>query len=77
MCLCSQKYIWDSNEENIIDWGSWGKCNHCKKQHEFCLNYNSESSFSLWADMMEKNLEWNKQQNLDDENQKTIHNIKF
>ena len=57
MCLCNQKYIWDSDEKDIIDWGSWEKCNHCKKQHEFCLNYNSENNFSLWADMMEKNLE--------------------
>ena len=27
--------------------------------------------------MMEKNLKWNKQQDLDDENQKTTHNIEF
>ena len=27
--------------------------------------------------MMEKNLKWNKQQNLDDKNQKTTHNIEF
>ena len=27
--------------------------------------------------MMEKDLKWNKQQNLDDENQKAIHNIEF
>ena len=27
--------------------------------------------------MMGKNLKWNKQQNLDDENQKTTHNIEF
>ena len=27
--------------------------------------------------MMEKDLKWNKQQNLDDENQETTHNIEF
>ena len=54
---------------------SWKKCDHCKGNHELYLNYNSENSFSLWADMMEKNLKWNKQQNLDDENQKTAPNI--
>ena len=27
--------------------------------------------------MMGKNLEWNKQQNLDDENHESIHNIDF
>ena len=57
--------------------GSLEICNHCKKQYEFYLNYNSESNFSLWADMMEKNLEWNKQQNFEDENHETIHSIKF
>ena len=77
MCLCNQKYIWDLDEKNIIDYGSWEKCDHCKKHHELYLNYNSESSFSSWADMMEKDLKWNKQQDLDDENQKTTHNIEF
>ena len=60
-----------------MDLESWKKCNHCKKQYEFCLNYNSENNSSLWADMMDFFLEWNKQQDFDDENQKTIHNIKF
>ena len=68
MCLCSQKYIWDSDEKNITDWGFWEKCDHCKGHHELCLNYNSENNSSSWADMMEKNLKWNKQQDLDDEN---------
>ena len=75
-CFCNQQYIWDSDEKNITDLGSLKICSHCKKKHKFCLNYKSESSFSSWADMMEKDLKWNKQQNLDDENQKTIHNIK-
>ena len=35
---------------------SWKKCDHCKGQHELCLNYNSENSSSAWADMMEKDL---------------------
>ena len=55
----------------------WTKYDNCKKHHELYLNYNSENSFSLWADMMKKNLKWNKQQDLDDENQKTTHNIEF
>ena len=77
MCLCNQKYIWDSNEKNITDWGSWEKCDHCKRNHELYLNYNSINSFSLWADMMKKDLEWNKQQYLADENQEATHNIEF
>ena len=55
----------------------WKKCDHCKGHHELCLNYNFENNFSLWADMMGKKLKWNKQQNLDDENQETTHNIEF
>ena len=47
------------------------------KNIELCLNYNSENNSSLWADMMEKDLEWNKQQNLDDENQEATQNIEF
>ena len=43
-CFCNQKYIWDSDEKNIIDLGSLKICNHCKKQHEFCLNYNPKNS---------------------------------
>ena len=74
MCLCNQKYIWDSNEKNIIDWGSWEKCDHCKKHHELYLNYNFENNFSSWVDMMEKKLKWDKKQNLDDKNQKATHN---
>ena len=66
MCLCSQKYIWDSDKKNIIDWGSWTKCDHCKKQHELYLNYNSENNSSSWADIMEKKLKWDKQQNIND-----------
>ena len=77
MCLCNQEYIWDSDQKNIIDWGSWEKCDHCKRHHELYLNYNSENSSSSWADMMEKKLKWNKQQNLDDENQEATHNIEF
>ena len=55
----------------------WTKCDHCKKHHELYLNYNSENNPSSWADMMEKNLKWNKHQDLDDENQKATHNIEF
>ena len=51
----------------------WKKCDHCKKYHELYLNYNSENNSSLWVDIMEKKLKWNKQQNLDDENQETTH----
>ena len=75
LCLCSQEDIWDSEEKNIIKLGVWKKCDHCKGHHELCLNYNSENNSSSWADMMEKDLEWNKQQDLDDENQKVTHNI--
>ena len=57
--------------------GIMGKCDHCKGHHELCLIYNSENNFSLWVDMMEKDLKWNKQQNLDDENQEATHNIEF
>ena len=77
LCLYNNENIWDSEEENIIDIKVWKKCDHCKGHHELYLNYNSENSSSSWADMMEKKLKWNKQQNLDDENQKTIHNIGF
>ena len=78
LCFCSQKYIWDSDHENIDDInGSLKICSHCKKEHEYCLNYNSEGSNSFWADMMEKDLEWNQQQNLDDETQEMIHNMEF
>ena len=31
--LCNQTYIWDLDEKNIIDYGSWEKCDHCKKHH--------------------------------------------
>ena len=50
MCLCSQKFIWDLDEKNIIDWGSWEKCDHCKEHDELYLNYNSENNSSSWAD---------------------------
>ena len=40
----------NSDEKNIIDWRSWEKCNHCKKQHELYLNYNSNGNFSLWVE---------------------------
>ena len=63
--------------KNIIDWGAWEKCDHCKKQHELYLNYNFENNSLSWADMMEKKLKWNKQQNLDDANQEATHNIEF
>ena len=36
MCLCNQKYIWDSDKENMTDWESWTKCDHCKKK---TMNY--------------------------------------
>ena len=68
MCLCNQKYLWDLDEKNIIDYGLWEKWDHCKRHHELYLNYNSENNLSSWVDMMEKNLKWNKQQDLDDEN---------
>ena len=61
----------------IIDLGMWIKCDHCKRHHELYLNYNSENSSSLWADMIKKNLKWNKELNLDDENQEVTHNIEF
>ena len=61
MCLCNQKYIWDLDEKNIIDYESWEKCDHCKKHREIYLNYISENNFSLLADMVEKNSKWNKQ----------------
>ena len=61
----------------IIDLNMWKKCDHCKKHHGLYLNYNSENNSSLWVDMMGKNLKWNKQQNLDDENTKTTYKIQF
>ena len=67
-CLCNQQDIWDSEKENVIDINSWKIYDHCKKHHELYLNYKSENNSSLWADIMENNLKWNKQQNLDDEN---------
>ena len=76
LCLCSHENIWDSEKKNITEIGILKIYDHCKKHHELYLNYNSEKKKSSWADMMEKNLKWNKQQNLDDENQKAIHNIK-
>ena len=74
-CLCSHENFWDSEKENVIELAMWKKCDHCKGHHELCLNYNSESNSSSWADMMEKNLKWNEQQNLDDENQEATHNM--
>ena len=59
----------------VISYGSWEKCDHCKRHHELCLNYDFENNSSSWADMMEKDLKWNKQQDLDDENQEATHNI--
>ena len=55
----------------------WKKCDHCKEHHELYLNYNSENNSLSSADIMGKKLKWNEQQNLDDENQKTTHNIEF
>ena len=75
LCLCNYENIWDSEKNYIIDIKVWKKCDHCKKHYDLYLNYNSENNSSLWADMMGKKLKWNKQQNLDDENQKAIHNI--
>ena len=63
-------------KKNITELGALKKCDHCKKHYELYLNYNSENSSSSWADMIKKHFEWDQQQNLDDENQKTIHNIK-
>ena len=77
LCLCTQENIWDSEKENVVKINSWKKCDHCKGHYELYLNYNSENSSSLWADMMEKNLKWDKQQDMDDENQKITHNIEF
>ena len=77
LCLCSQKNIWDSEEKNVVDMDSWKIYDHCKKHHELYLNYNFENNFLSWVDMMEKKLKWNKQQNLDDENQEATHNIEF
>ena len=62
-------------KKNVIDINSWKICDHCKRHHKLYLNYNSEGSSSSWADMMEKKLKWNKQQNLDGENQEATHNI--
>ena len=47
LCLCSQKDIWDSEEENVVNMDSWKIYDHCKGHHELCLNYNSENSSSL------------------------------
>ena len=77
ICVYATKKIFGIQKKNITDLKIWKKYDHCKGHHELCLNYNSENSFSSWADMMEKNLKWNKQQNLDDENQETTHNIEF
>ena len=46
MCLCNKEYIWDLDEKNIIDYGSWEKCDNCKRHNELYLNYNSENSSS-------------------------------
>ena len=75
LCLCSHENVWDSEKENVIELAMWKKCDHCKRHHKLCLNYNSENNSSSWADMMEENLKWNEQQNLDDENQEATHNI--
>ena len=77
LCLCSQENIWDSKKENVFNINSGKIYDHCKGHYELYLNYKSEKNSSSWADMMEKNLKWNKQENLDDENQKTTHNIEF
>ena len=74
-CLCTQEDIWDSKKENVVDINSWKIYDHCKGHHELYLNYNSKNNSSSWADMTEKNLKWNKQQDLDDENQEVTHNI--
>ena len=60
LCLCSQENIWDSEKENVVDMDSWKICDHCKRHHKLYLNYNSEGSSSSWADMVEKNLKWDK-----------------
>ena len=73
-CLCSYENIWDS-EKKITKLKILKKCDHCNRHHELCLNYNSENNSSLWANMMDFFLKWNKQQNLDDENQEATHNI--
>ena len=38
--------------------------------------YNSKNNFSLWADIMDFFLEWDKQRNLNDENYESTHIIK-
>ena len=54
LCLCNKKNIWDSKEKNITYLRMWKNCDHCKGHHELYLNYNSENSSSLWADMIKK-----------------------
>ena len=61
-------------KKNVIKLAVLKECDHCKRHHELCLNYNSENNSSSWADMMEKDLKWNEQQNLDDVNQEATHN---
>ena len=76
-CAYAAKKTFGIQKKKIIDLGMWKKCDHCKRHYELYLNYNSENNSSSWADMMEKDLKWNKQQNLDDENQEATHNIEF
>ena len=59
--------IWDHGKNTTI----------AKEIMNYILNYNSKNNSLSKADMMEKKLKWNKQQNLDDENQKITHNIEF
>ena len=76
-CAYAAKKTFGIQKKYIIDLGLWTKCDHCKKYHKLYLNYNSENNSSSWVDMMEFFLKWNKQQNLDEINQETTHNIEF
>ena len=77
-CVFATKNIFGiQKKKNVVDMDSWEKCDYCKKQYELTLNYNFENNSSSWADMMGKKLKWDKQQILDDKNQKAIHNIKI
>ena len=73
--VCAATKTFGIQKKNVIELAVWKKCDHCKRHYELYLNYNSENNPSSWADMMEKDLKWNKQQNLDDENQEATHNI--
>ena len=58
---CAVTRTFGTREKNITKLKMLKKCDHCKKHHELYLNYNSENNSPSWADMMEKDLKWNKQ----------------